>query len=63
MLPHSEISAFTETYLSIDEAAALFSFHRTTISRMIRNGELKYVQIGRLKRIPSSQIATIKAGE
>jgi excisionase family DNA binding protein len=44
-------------YLSVDEAAALLRVDRKTIHRAVAAGELPYLRLGRVIRIPSAALA------
>jgi excisionase family DNA binding protein len=45
-------------YLSVDEAAAVLRVDRKTIHRAVAAGELPYLRLGRVIRIPSAALAT-----
>ncbi len=47
----------TRVLLTVDEAAAQLGIGRTLAWRLVSNGELESVQIGRLRRVPASAIA------
>lgn len=49
----------TERLCSVKDAAAQFDVSRRTIKRLIRRGAIKGVRIGRILRIPSSEISRI----
>lgn len=42
--------------LSVDEAAERLGIGRTLMFRLVRNGEIESVRIGRLRRVPVSAI-------
>jgi excisionase family DNA binding protein len=44
-------------YLSVDEAAALLRVDRKTIHRAVAAGELPYLRLGRVIRIPTAALA------
>lgn len=44
-------------YLSVDEAAAVLRVDRKTIHRAVASGELPYLRLGRVIRIPSAALA------
>jgi excisionase family DNA binding protein len=46
----------SERLYTIAEAAAKWSVSRDTIERLLRRDELRFVQIGRIRRIPESAL-------
>lgn len=48
--------------LRVDEAAAMLKVSSKTVRRLLARGGLKVVRIGRLVRIPSSEINRLFAG-
>jgi excisionase family DNA binding protein len=44
-------------YLSVEEAAAVLRVDRKTIHRAVAAGELPYLRLGRVIRIPSAALA------
>ena len=47
--------------LTVDEAAKRLRIGRTTAWGLVKNGELHSVQIGRLRRVPSSAVEAYAA--
>jgi excisionase family DNA binding protein len=47
--------------LTVEEAAKRLHIGRTTAWGLVKNGELHSVQIGRLRRVPSSAVDTYAA--
>jgi len=47
-----EINAPNRLLLTIDETAEALSVGRTTVCKLIRTGQLRAVQIGRMRRVP-----------
>lgn len=43
--------------LTVEEAADRLSLGRTTTYALVRSGELRSVQIGRLRRVPADALA------
>lgn len=43
-------------FYSMSQLAVLFQVHRSTISRLISDGELAYIQIKNSKRIPRWEV-------
>jgi len=52
----------TPQLLRVDEAATILNVSSKTIRRLIARGDLRVVRIGRLVRIPSSEIERLIAG-
>ena len=52
-----------EQVFSIDEAAKALRVHPDTIRRMIKAGSLRYSRVGRVYRIPQSEIDRLLHGE
>ena len=48
--------------LRVDEAAAILKVSSKTVRRLLAQGDLKAVRVGRLVRIPSSEIDRLIAG-
>jgi len=46
-------------FLGIAEAAAVLRVHRTTVRHMLDDGRIKYLQLGRVVRIPRAQLECI----
>jgi len=46
----------TKKFYTASEVARLFDLSTTTISRSIRRGEIKALQIGRVFRVPASEV-------
>jgi excisionase family DNA binding protein len=56
-VPKSRTAPAGERLYSIAEVAELWQLSRDTIERLLRRGELRYVQIGpRRRRIPASAL-------
>jgi excisionase family DNA binding protein len=49
-------AATSETLYSILEAADLWSVSRSTIERLMRRRDLRYVKVGAHRRIPASAL-------
>ena len=65
--PHATASPFvssspTQVFLRVDEAAAILKVSSKTVRRLFGRGDLKAVRIGRLVRIPFSEIDRLIAG-
>jgi excisionase family DNA binding protein len=50
-------------FLTVTEAAAKLSRHRTTVMRLLHAGELRSVRLGRSYRIPEAEVHRIAAGQ
>ena len=58
----SESGSPTQVFLRVDEAAAILKVSSKTVRRLLARGDLKAARIGRLVRIPSSEIDSLSAG-
>ena len=56
MASPSESSSPTEAFLRVGEAAAILKVSSKTVRRLAARGDLRVVRIGRLVRIPFSEI-------
>jgi excisionase family DNA binding protein len=50
-------------FLTVTEAAAKLSMHRSAVLRMVHAGKLRSVRLGRSYRIPESEVHRIAAGQ
>lgn len=59
--PATERPMPTRVLLTVDEAAEQLGIGRTLAWRLVSNGELESVQIGRLRRVPATAITDYAA--
>ena len=50
-------------FLTVTEAAAKLSRHRTAVLRLLHVGELRSVRLGRSYRIPEAEVQRLAAGQ
>ena len=51
------IPSASDTYLTVDEVAAVLKISRWKVYRLLRSGELDSFLVGRCRRVPASALA------